>query len=194
MACKNTKGGTRKMRLDRSYRDYIHERNAQCFLLKDDGTIPNNEDLPLLVYEDAIRLPQEDAASIMEEVFSLNRWGKSWRNGVYGYHHYHSTAHEVLGVYSGTADIQLGGAKGITQKVRAGDVLVIPAGVGHKKLNSSHDFAVVGAYPEGQHWDMCYGKPEERPEADQNIARVPLPSTDPVYGAEGQLRTAWQGK
>jgi uncharacterized protein YjlB len=28
----------------------------------------------------------------------------------------------------------------------------------------------------------------------QNIARVPMHSTDPVYGAEGPLRTAWQGK
>ena len=179
------------MRLDRSYTDHIHERNAQSFLLKDDGTIPNNERLPLLVYEDAIRLPQEDAASIIEEIFSLNRWGKSWRNGVYRYHHYHSTAHEVLGVCCGTAAIQLGGAKGITQKVRAGDVVVILAGVAHKSLKASRDFCAVGAYPTGQQQDTCMGEPGERPQADANIAGVPLPQADPVYGPDGPLMSYW---
>ena len=63
-----------------------------------------------------------------------------------------------------------------------GDVVIIPAGVGHKNLAASADFRVIGAYPRGQAWDICYGKPGERPRADQNIARVALPTADPLFG------------
>ncbi|HXO96731.1 MAG TPA: hypothetical protein VN857_09120, partial [Chthoniobacterales bacterium] len=75
--------------------------------------------------------------------------------------------------------------------VRAGDVIVIPAGVGHKNLGASDDFGVVGAYPGGRHWDLLTGKPGERPKADQNIAALPLPDNDPVYGPDGPLRKIW---
>ena len=87
--------------------------------------------------------------------------------------------------------VQFGGEDGITLVAEAGDVLILPAGLAHKNLWSSHDFRVVGAYPQGTSWDMNYGKEGERPEADKNIARVPLPPTDPVYGKEGPLRKAW---
>ena len=33
-------------------------------------------------------------------------------------------------------------------------------------------FTVIGAYPRGQHVDMCFGKPGERPGADQRIAAL----------------------
>jgi uncharacterized protein YjlB len=105
--------------------------------------------------------------------------------------HYHSTAHEVLGVYHGSARVQLGGERGVVQEVHPGDVLVIPAGVAHKKLGSTADFGVVGAYPEGQDWDMNYGRLGERPRADSNIARVPLPKADPVCGPDGPLTVHW---
>ena len=76
--------------------------------------------------------------------------------------------------------------------LHAGDVVVIPAGVAHKKLFSALDFAVVGAYPSGQRWDMNYGNPEERPQADWNNARVPMPAYDPVL-TEGGLVSIWEG-
>lgn len=160
-------------------------------ILKDDGTFPNNEILSLLVYQSAVTLPDRDPAALFEEVFSANQWGGSWRNGIYGFHHYHSTAHEVLGVYGGSAKIQLGGEKGIIATVNPGDVVIIPAGVAHKNLGASPDFRVVGAYPRGQRPDMCYGKSGERPQADQNIARVTLPTLDPVYGDHGPLIEYW---
>ena len=87
--------------------------------------------------------------------------------------------------------MQFGGPSGITQKLHGGDVVIIPAGVAHKNLGASGDFGVTGAYPSGQRWDMCYGKPGERPRVDENIARVPLPETDPVYGADGPLLARW---
>jgi uncharacterized protein YjlB len=127
----------------------------------------------------------------VEELFHSNGWGGSWRNGVFAFHHYHSTAHEVLGVYSGSASVQLGGDEGIECEVRAGDVVVIPAGVAHKKLRSTGDFRVVGAYPAGQSPDMCYGKTEERPAADANISSVSKPVKDPVFGESGPLLKLW---
>lgn len=77
-------------------------------------------------------------------------------------------------------------------EVEAGDVIVIPAGVAHKRESASADFLVVGAYPPGQKWDLLRGEDGERPEADERIAEVPLPQTDPVGGAAGPLLRAWK--
>ena len=160
-------------------------------LLEDDGTFPNHGTLPLLAYVGAVDLPNDNPAAAYEELFHGNQWGNSWRNGVYSFHHYHSTAHEVLGVYSGTARIQFGGEDGVVVSVKRGDVLIIPAGVAHKNLSASGDFRVVGAYPRGQRPDTNSGKAGERPRVDQNIANVALPETDPVYGADGPLVKQW---
>jgi uncharacterized protein YjlB len=159
--------------------------------LGEDGPFPNNARVPLLLYHATVQLPTNDPAHIFEDLFGHHGWHGAWRNGIYGYHHYHSTAHEVLGVYSGTATVQLGGPNGITVSLHAGDVVLIPAGVAHKNLGSSRDFGVVGAYPAGQEWDMQYGRPGERPHTDQNIARVHVPSTDPVHGPGGPLTERW---
>jgi uncharacterized protein YjlB len=160
-------------------------------LFADDGSIPNNPRLPLLVYPGALSLPDDDPAATCEAVFAANDWGGSWRNGIYPFPHYHSTAHEVLGICRGEASARFGGEVGIELTVRAGDVVVIPAGVGHQNLGSSPDLLVVGAYPRRQRFDLCRGRPEERPHALENIARVPLPAADPVYGADGPLVEHW---
>ena len=160
-------------------------------LLRDDGTFPNNAKLPLLVYQGALVLGRNNPASIVEDLFESNGWSGSWRNGIYSYHHYHSTAHEVLGVYSGSAKVQLGGENGVTLTVCRADVVIIPAGVAHKNLGASTDFRVVGAYPQGQRPDLCYGKTGERPRTDDNIARVPAPQMDPFYGADGPMKKHW---
>lgn len=172
--------------------DSIHTHgNVDYVYLSDDGMFPNNPHYPLIKYRSAARIHGPDPALIFERLFSEHGWVRSWRNGVYGIHHYHSTAHEVLGVYSGSAEVQFGGEHGIRAEVYAGDVVVIPAGVAHKRLQSSTDFSVVGAYPEGQMWDMCYGESGERPRTDRNIARVPAPLNDPVHGNTGPLLELW---
>jgi uncharacterized protein YjlB len=135
-------------------------------------------------------LNEGDAATI-EKIFQQNQWGNSWRNGIYNYHHYHSTAHEVLGIYSGYAKVQMGGPVGLKLDIKAGDIIIIPAGVAHKNLGSSPNFACVGAYPPGQHFDMNYGESGERPKVDENIKAVGLPNTDPVYGGHGILTKEW---
>lgn len=166
--------------------------NRRTEYLTDDGTFPNNERLPVLIYKGAFGGEDaDDLASEMEDTFRQHGWGGMWRNGIYDYHHYHSTAHEVLGIAGGTARVQLGGPEGIELEVEPGDVLILPAGVAHKNLGSSADFLVVGAYPKGQDYDMNYGREGERPTADQNIAATPVPESDPVSGPHGPLTEEW---
>lgn len=160
------------------------------FFFEDNGVIPNNK-LPLLLYRNTFEKRGGEGAAWLEEQFEKNNWLNAWRNGVYSYHHYHSTSHEVLGVYCGNANLHLGGELGTKVKVEAGDIIIIPAGVGHKNLGSSRDFRVVGAYPEGRSYDLKTGKSGERPEADRNIAKLPIPSTDPLMGKKGGLTDIW---
>ena len=169
------------------------EVEPQQLVFKDDGSIPNNT-LPLLLYREAFGPDTKDLASVIEQRFAENDWTGSWRAGVYPFPHYHSTSHEVLGVFSGSATLRLGGAQGTTAEARLGDVIVIPAGVGHQNLGSSADFSVVGAYPGGRQWDLLRGLPGERPQADRNIAAVPLPHNDPVYGSNGPLKRIWKSR
>jgi uncharacterized protein YjlB len=168
----------------------LNEPDVLAQELKDDGVFPNSR-LPLLLYREVVVLPEHEPAAVFEQLFAAHGWCGGWRNGIYPYHHYHSTTHEVLGVYRGSARAQLGGERGVTHEIQPGDVLVIPAGVAHKNLGSSADFGVVGAYPDGPDWDVNFGRAGERPRTDQNIARAPLPKLDPVYGASGPLLQKW---
>lgn len=163
--------------------------DPEKYYLKDDGKIPNSK-FPVLIYSNFFSKRGDGGAEWLEKKFAENNWKNSWRNGVFDYHHYHSNTHEVLGIYKGAALLQLGGETGKKLQVSAGDVIIIPAGVAHKNLESK-DFKVVGAYPEGRAHDMNTGKESERPEADKNIAEVPLPQSDPVEGKEGGLRSIW---
>lgn len=161
-------------------------------VFQDDGTFPNSR-LPALIYPGAVALPGRDPAAAFEELFERNGWGgSSWRNGLYTTHHYHSTAHEVLGVFSGRVRVQLGGPGGAVVTLSPGDVAVIPAGVAHKNVAQSGDFRIVGAYPAGTSPDLNFGKPGERPDADRRIARLALPDTDPVEGRRGTLPALWR--
>lgn len=159
--------------------------------LEDDGVFPNNPALPLVLYRNPLEQTTADLATIFETLFTRHQWPAAWRNGIFSFHHYHSRAHEVLGIYQGEAEVQLGGDNGLVVTIERGDVVVIPAGVAHKKLHSSRDFAVVGAYPVRQQPDTCYGKSGERPTADNNIAQVALPAADPVLGERGPIIEHW---
>ncbi|HSI86421.1 MAG: cupin [Candidatus Methylacidiphilales bacterium] len=145
--------------------------------------IPNSR-LPLLVYRKAFTPRKgEDLAQEIVQRFESNNWTGTWINGIYNYHHFHSKSHEVLGISAGYATVHMGGEHhGRLIEIQTGDVLVIPAGVGHKRVSSSEDFQVVGAYPDDHEWDILRGTPAERAEADHNIAEVPLPDSDPIYG------------
>jgi uncharacterized protein YjlB len=156
----------------------------------DDGRISNNPHLPLLLYRRALPPDTPDLARAFEEVFTRNGWPAAWRNGIYPFPHFHSTAHEALGIARGRARVRLGGETGITVEVAAGDAVLVPAGVGHQNLGSSPDLLVVGAYPRGQSADLCRGAAGERPGVLERIAAVSPPAQDPVQGAEGRVSTA----
>ena len=170
------------------FSDVLREPDVATFALDDDGTFPNNA--ALVVYRHALDVEVRRMVAV-ERLIRAHHWGDTWRNGVYRYHHYHSTAHEVLAVVEGGAQLLMGGDHGETLDVSTGDVLILPAGVAHKNIGSKPDFKVIGAYPEGQQWDMNYGRSGERPQADRNIERVPLPQTDPIYGEDGPLHQLW---
>jgi uncharacterized protein YjlB len=174
-----------------AYASLRHTRLMQPekLLFKDDGQIPNSP-YPLLLYRQAFAARNAEGAAWLEKQFAQNNWTNSWRNGVYPFHHYHSTSHEVLGVYAGTALLHLGGEAGQKVRVQAGDIIVIPAGVGHKNLDSDN-LGIVGAYPDGRNWDVNRGLPGERPQTDKNIAALPIPATDPLLGKSSGLPSIW---
>lgn len=159
-------------------------------VFEDDGSIPNNS-LPLLVYSQVFDLTGSDPGGTIEDRFASNGWGNMWRNGIYTFHHYHSTAHEVLGCFRGSAKVLFGGEQGKLLTLTAGDVVLIPAGVGHFNKGSSSDFGVIGAYPRGFDWDMQYGRPGERPKVLENIAALPIPPVDSVLGDDDGLKKYW---
>lgn len=164
--------------------------DPESFLLSRNGWVPNNENLPVLLYRVVFEPGRRDPASHLEELLQRNGWPAQWRNGIYSFHHYHSTAHEVLGVARGQARVMLGGENGREVVIRAGDVVVLPTGTGHCKLDSSSDFLVVGAYPPEQSWDLCRTAPSR--EAVQRMERLPFPKIDPVSGASGALPKLWR--
>jgi uncharacterized protein YjlB len=68
-----------------------------------------------------------------------------------------------------------------------GDVIIIPAGVAHRRLDDfDSGFEMVGSYPVGNKWDMCYGKEKEEKKIEL-IAKLAWFEKDPLYGEEGPV-------
>ena len=152
--------------------------------------VPNSR-LPVVLIRGALDGPADDSA--IHALYRANGWGGTWTWTVYDFHHYHSTAHEALAVATGEASLMLGGREGREVTVRAGDLVVLPAGTGHKRLGASGDFAVCGAYPPGQEADLLKAIEDNWPGAKARAAAVPEPRTDPLYGADGPLVRLWSG-
>ena len=151
----------------------------ELLVFADDGTIPNNPRLPALLFRGV--LPADDPAAA-EVLFARNAWPPAWRNGIHPWHHYHPNAHEALAIARGRVRVQLGGEGGRGFDLAAGDVVVLPAGVGHRNLGASEDLLVVGAYPPGAAPEEYSGRPGEHDKAIVAIPRVPDPSSEPVTG------------
>jgi uncharacterized protein YjlB len=139
------------------------------------GVIPNHPRFAVLVYRGV-------DVSDTEALFAAHGWGGTWVSNVFAFHHFHSTSHEALAVLSGDATIELGGPQGEAFEVTAGDVLVLPAGTGHRRARDAGGFRVMGAYPRGQEeYDLLR---EADDAARERIAALPAPPSDPV-GGEG---------
>ena len=119
-------------------------------------------------------------SSDAQALFAEHGWGGSWVDGVFDFHHFHSTSHEALAVIAGQATIELGGPQGEAFDVAKGDVLVLPAGTGHRRARADDAFRVVGAYPRGQEdYDLLR---EADDAARARIAALGPPAEDPVGG------------
>lgn len=173
-------------------REFYGDEDINEYWFADDGLYPNNANLPLLVYQLALATRGGlESPQACQTLFARNDWSNGWVDGVYTFHHYHSNTHEVLGVVQGAADVLFGGPNGQIVHVRRGDVVIIPAGVAHKRVDASANFMVVGAYPEGRDFDVSHGTAEQHDRAVGRIEGVPRPTTDPVFGRNGPLLVKW---
>jgi uncharacterized protein YjlB len=159
------------------------------------GGVPNTsiQQHPLLIYHRCIRSTCSPSLieHHLEEVGTVT---PQWRYTMYSTSHFHSTTHEVLCISRGSAQLLFGGEDNpgkVETTVEKGDVIVVPAGVAHRLLKDLHgDFEMVGSYPPGANWDMCYGKKgeEEKLESIKNLAWF---KKDPVYSDEGPVLMNW---
>lgn len=167
------------------------KENVETFSFRRHGEIPNNP-LPLVLCRAALG-PTLSTPSGCQALFHRNGWGGNWVDGIFDYWHFHVTGHEVLGCVAGEAEVGFGGDNGAKITFRAGDVVVIPGGVGHKRLSEKRGgFTVVGGYPPDQ--DGAIARPGDFvvEEAERRISELALPKSDPVSGLAGPLFAAWR--
>lgn len=158
-------------------------------------SIPNTsiQNKPLLIYHSAFK-KGITASQISAHLENVNVVAPQWQYTMYKQSHFHSTTHEVLSVASGRARLCFGGEDNpgrIEPVVRAGDVIIVPAGVAHRLLedqsgSSGGGYAMVGSYPRGKQWDMCYGaEDEDEAQLKKNISHLEWFDQDPIYGPDG---------
>lgn len=154
------------------------------------GLIPNSsiQNKPLLIYQNAFSSPSISASQIESHLSSIGVVKPQWRYTMYSASHFHSTSHELLGISNGEARICFGhedNPKKVEEILRKGDVVIIPAGVAHRLLEDlTGEFEMVGAYPVGCSWDMCYGKSGEEQKIEK-IRSLSWFNKDPLYGDDG---------
>jgi len=150
--------------------------------LQADGTFPNNPDHPVMMVLAAFHGTTAQAQALLT---GGNQWTSPWIWGIYPFHHYHSTAWELLLCIDGQADIQLGGPSGPELSVTKGDWMLIPPGVAHKQLRDNGHFNLLGSYPmEGCSGpvDTLKGSPTQ--EQVVNMQACAAPQKAPIMGLD----------
>ncbi|KAI1455532.1 RmlC-like cupin domain-containing protein [Annulohypoxylon moriforme] len=154
--------------------------------------IPNTsiQNKPLLHYHEVFPPSTLTASAIESHLTAVGVVEPQWRYTMYSTTHYHSTSHEVLCISQGKAKLCFGGEDNpgkVEKEVVQGDVLILPAGVGHRLLRDiTGRFEMVGSYPKGYNWDMCYGKRGEEDKME-SIRTLPWFERDPIYGDTGPV-------
>ncbi|WQF88074.1 Putative uncharacterized protein YjlB [Colletotrichum destructivum] len=179
---------------------YIVRPTAHC---------PNNF-LPVLVYRGVLPEPHnEETTSTYLQRYG---WVKKGTWGTITTKHFHPNTHECYGIFQGDSELVFGEGGGDTSGtgarcfVRAGDVVVVPAGVAHasvtqeRKLEEGGDggerYRYIGVYPEGApKWRNEYGKKPlvDNRELAEEVSYVPVPDKDPISGLGGPLVQIWTG-
>lgn len=167
------------------------DETIETFTIPANGNVPNNPDLPFIVYRDAWQGTTDPHKALA--TFAGNGWGGGWVNGVFPFHHYHAQSHEVLLNLGPSVTVLFGGPDGRTVDFCTRDIVLIPAGGGHCLVGDVGASSIVGAYPAGQEdWDLKRDQPRDYELALQQIPNVPLPATDPLTGTKQPLRNHWQ--
>ncbi|KAI0839513.1 RmlC-like cupin domain-containing protein [Hypoxylon sp. FL0890] len=154
--------------------------------------IPNTsiQNKPLLHYHGAFPQSSLSPSAIEAHLTAVGVVEPQWLYTMYSTTHFHSTTHEVLSISKGKAKLCFGGEDNpgkVETDAEQGDVLIVPAGVGHRLLEDlSGGFEMVGSYPKGYSWDMCYGTKGEEDKVE-SIAEIPWFERDPIYGDEGPV-------
>lgn len=149
--------------------------------------IPNTsiQRKPLLIYHSAFDGSPSDISDHLEKVGAVK---PQWTYTMYPTNHFHSKTHEVLCVVSGKAKLCFGHEENpdrLETTVSKGDIMIVPAGVSHQMLEGMGGrFNMVGSYPPGKEWDMCYGNDNETRKAE-NICELGWFNRDPIYGDVG---------
>lgn len=167
------------------------EKKPLLLQFEGDGSTPNNH-LPVIVYPQVIKNSQIPYNDCLEKIFQANGWTNNWRDIILMKDHYHSTTHEVLGISKGVVRLHLGGKNGKPLLAKAGDVIIIPAGVGHYSLSNQAPYEVVGGYPNGLEWDVIFAAPNKYEAAKEKIAQLAIPNKDPIGGINGYLKQVWR--
>lgn len=164
----------------------------QIVEIHENRPFPNNS-LPVLFYKGAAEkwLNHSNAAEAVLSHFEKNGYSNGWVNGIFNYHHFHSTTHEVLACIAGEGSIQLGGPEQSTYTITKGDVLLLPAGIAHKKIQATNNFQIAGAYPNGLKPDIQKGNHSDYEKVKRVISDISLPQKDPVEGPNGPLIQYW---
>lgn len=160
------------------------------FYFEGNGRVPNSR-LPLLIYRNVIKWPVVEMEAIMRQ----NRWMPSWHAhlGMWPRHHFHSEAHEFICVTRGSHAGKFGGHDGQHASLNQGDVVVIPAGVGHCGFELSDDLNLTGGFNEGFGVvDFRMGFPEEYADVSRRAREIPLVDFDPFFGVNGPLVQIWR--
>lgn len=166
---------------------------VQTIYLSENKPYPNNE-LPVLFYQNILEdiLGKDYTTEGVLRLFENNGYVNGWVGGIMNRHHFHSTAHEVLACTRGEVTVILGGENGEITPIRKGDVVLLPAGTSHKKVDASENFEIVGAYPtNGSDYDFQYGDANDYQAIKDRIREVELPQTDPVTGSPGAVQDNW---
>ncbi|PSN60161.1 hypothetical protein BS50DRAFT_210709 [Corynespora cassiicola Philippines] len=159
--------------------------------------VPNNP-LPALIYRDV--LPKSLDPEQIKDLCEANGWEKRGEWGAITTAHFHPNTHECYAIWRGKSRLVLGRPKGDDSDdgaeidVSAGDVVVVPAGVSHRSLTSSDGYRYIGVYPKAApKWRNIFCKGEEPIEKlEEEISKVGLPDSDPVYGLDGPLPQIWK--
>ena len=94
---------------------------------------------------------------------------------------------------AGKVSLKIGGVNGKIFDLNIGDVLIIPAGVGHHSVSAHTNYQFVGGYPNGNDWDLKTGLEEhERTTILKAISNLAIPDKDPIFGQEGLLFEKWK--